>query len=124
MNDLTKVQLELIGIKDNEIWHKHKNDHGYIDGESFETFFHRKHGYASDKHIFESNKRNLTQEERILDFDKQLQGLAEKVNKIEVSREKNFIVMENNFKNIKADLVDIFESLQKKSSQKLLSALK
>ena len=65
MNDLTNEQLELIGIRDNAIWHKHKNDHGYIDGESFETFFHRKHGYKSDQHEIEKSKRNLSLEERI-----------------------------------------------------------
>ena len=37
---------------------------GHKDGEDFETFFHRKHGYSSDKHVFESNKRNLTIEEK------------------------------------------------------------
>ena len=116
MNDLTKVQLELIGIKDNEIWHKHKNDHGYIDGESFETFFHRKHGYASDKHIFESNKRNLTQEERLINIE-------ERVSKIERNRAKNLIIMDKNFQNIKQDLVDLFKIVEKKPSNKLLKLI-
>ena len=61
---LTDKQLEILGFENNTIWLMNREMLGHKDGEDFETFFHRKHGYSSDKHVFESNKRNLTIEEK------------------------------------------------------------
>ena len=61
---LTDKQLEILGFENNTIWLMNREMLGHKDGEDFETFFHRKHAYSSDKHVFESNKRNLTIEEK------------------------------------------------------------
>ena len=65
MNKLTDQQLQLLGIASHEIWDKNRELHGHKDGEAFEDFFVRKHGYPSDKHNEEINARDLPPSEKI-----------------------------------------------------------
>ena len=57
---------------------------GHKDGEDFETFFHRKHGYKSDQDEIEKSKRNLSLEERIQKLENPFKEQHEKlrVNKV------------------------------------------
>ena len=64
-NNLSTVQLKILGFPSNEVWYKNREMLGHKDGEDFETFFHRTHGYKSDRHLIEITKKNLTLEERM-----------------------------------------------------------
>ena len=65
MNKLTDQQLKLLGISSHEIWVKNRELYGHKDGESFEDFFVRKHGYPSYKHNEEINARDLPPSEKM-----------------------------------------------------------
>ena len=65
-NSFTDEQLKLLGFQSREIWEKHRKLLGHLDGESFEVFFQRKHGYPSNKHEEEKSKKDLTKNEIIL----------------------------------------------------------
>ena len=78
-NSLTEEQLKILGFENNEVWHKNREMLGYKDGEDFETFFHRKHGYKSDQHEIETNKRNLSLEERIQKLENPFKEQHEKL---------------------------------------------
>ena len=78
-NSLTEEQLEILGFENNEVWHRNREMLGYIDGEEFETFFQRKHGYKSDQHEKETNKRNLSLEERFQKLENPFKEQHEKL---------------------------------------------
>ena len=95
-NNLSTVQLKILGFPSNEVWHKNREMLGHKDGEDFETFFHRTHGYKSDRHFIEITKKNLTLEERmdnridrlINTLEGGFKGIEEKVTTLSESHNK------------------------------------
>ena len=78
-NNLSTVQLKILGFPSNEVWHKNREMLGHKDGEDFETFFHRTHGYKSDRHLIEITKKNLTLEERMENIIKILEDTTKHI---------------------------------------------
>ena len=120
-NNLSTVQLKILGFPSNEVWHKNREMLGHKDGEDFETFFHRTHGYKSDRHLIEITKKNLTLEERmenrimiLEDTNKQFDVKFTKAIK-SIHADHNTLVksLEERFKVIQEKVTTLIDSLNK-----------
>jgi len=65
MNNFNDKQLTILGFKNNEVWLKNREMLGHKEGESFEDFFQRKHGYPSKEHDVQRKKRDLSKNEKL-----------------------------------------------------------
>ena len=118
MNKLTDQQLQLLGIASHEIWDKNRELYGHKDGESFEDFFVRKHGYPSDKHNEEINARDLPPSEKIENRIKVLEDktnqidakLSKVITSINAENTKLFNTLEARFKDIEEKMITLITS--------------
>ena len=114
MNKLTDQQLQLLGIASHEIWDKNRELYGHKDGESFEDFFVRKHGYPSDKHNEEINARDLPPSEKI---ENRIKVLEDKTNQIDAQFTKLITSINAQFTklitSINTDNTKLFTSVNK-----------
>ena len=126
---LTVAQLKLLGITSNKVWEKHRKLLGHKDGESFEDFFVRKHGYASNKHKEEisSNKMNLSIESRLTELENLVKKINGWVNTNWEGRRKiegEFPIVQNMASNNWIDIQDIKKRMTKLEKSSIVASPK
>ena len=84
---LTETQLKVLGFTNNKVWDNNRVMLGHKDGESFEEFFKRKHGYQSHLHEEEIKKRKLTEIEII---NNKLENLIKSVEERKIAVDSEF----------------------------------